>query len=252
MTSFVDARKEVPPGDRQPDDKRIQQTGIRDLLRDTALLVTTLSQGGKPESVMVLRQRCQHLMAQFSAALEQRGVAADVRDDAIYAQCGLLDEAVLRALPMDDKPRWDAQPLQVERFGKHDAGERVFERLTERMREAAPNADLLECYAAILGLGFMGRYASPRGTSSGASEGQAQRTSLLASLDAQLQALRPAATRTLIADRRDKRLADWFYRLSPWAIAGLACVAAALVYLIWSHVLDTQLAHLTPSLSGRR
>lgn len=229
MTSFVD---------HQPGGNRIQQTGIRDLLRDTALLVTTLSQGGKSEAVTVLRQRCQQLMAQFSAALDQRGVAGDVRDDALYAQCGLLDEAVLRALPMDDKPQWDAQPLQVERFGKHDAGERVFERLTERMREAAPNADLLECYAAILGLGFMGRFAR---------EGQAQRTSLLASLDAQLQKLRPAGTRTFIADRSGRRLADWFYRLSPWAVAGLTCVAAALVYLIWSQALDLQLAHLIPS-----
>lgn len=252
MTSFVNALKEVPLADHQPGGNRIGQTGIRDLLRDTALLVTTLSQGGKTESVTMLRQHCQQLMGQFSAALEQRGVAADVRDDALYAQCGLLDEAVLRALPMDDKSQWDAQPLQVERFGKHDAGERVFERLTERMREAAPNADLLECYAAILGLGFMGRYASPKGTSfdpwkslgDGVREGQAQHTSLLASLDAQLRKLRPAATRTFIADRSGRRLADWFYRLSPWAIAGLTCAAAALVYLIWSQALNLQLAHL--------
>lgn len=229
MTSFVG---------HQPGGNRLLDAGIRDLLRDTALLVTTLSQDGKTESVTALRQRCQQLMSGFSAALEQRGVAADVKEDALYAQCGLLDEAVLRALPMADKPQWDAQPLQVERFGKHDAGERVFERLTERMREAVPNADLLEGYAAILGLGFMGRYAR---------EDQAQRVALMASLDAQLEKLRPAATRTFIVDRRGRRLADWFYRLSPWAIAGLGCVAAALVYLIWRQALDLQLAHLMPS-----
>ncbi|CAG4895259.1 DotU family type IV/VI secretion system protein [Paraburkholderia gardini] len=242
MTSFVNALKEVSWEDHQPGGKRTRQTGIRDLLRDTALLVTTLSQGGKPESVTELRQRCQQLMAQFSAALEQRGVAADVRDDALYAQCGLLDETVLRALPLDDRSQWDAQPLQVERFGKHDAGERVFERLTERMREAVPNADLLECYAAVLGLGFMGRYAR---------EGEAQHATLIASLDTQLQKLRPAALHTFIADRSGWRLADWLYRFSPWAIAGFGCVAAALVYLIWSQTLDLQLAHLTPSLPAK-
>lgn len=228
MTSFVD---------RQPAGNRLSDAGIRDLLRDTALLVTTLTQGGHTESVTVLREGCQQLMTAFSAALEQRGVAPDVRHDALYAQCGLLDEAALLHLPMDDKPRWDAQPLQVERFGKHDAGDHVFDRLAERMREASPNVDLLEGYAAILGLGFMGRYAR---------EGEAKRSALMAALDAQLEKLRPAVGRTFIADRTGRRLADRFYRLSPWAIAGLGCVAAALVYLIWSKALDLQLAHLLP------
>jgi type VI secretion system protein ImpK len=178
-------------------------------------------------------------MSGFSTALEQRGVAADVREDALDAQCGLLDEAVLRALSMDEKPRWDAQPLQIERNGHHDAGERVFERLTQRMHEPLTNADLLEGYAAVLGLGFMGRYAR---------EGSEQRASVIATLNAQLEKLRPAATRGFVNDRSGRRLADWFYRLSPWAIAGLGCVAAALVYLIWHQALTLQLAHLAPSL----
>jgi type VI secretion system protein ImpK len=222
----------------QPGGNRLPATGIRDLLRDTALLVTRLSQGGKTESVTVLRQRCDQLMSEFAAALQQRGVAADVREDALYAQCGLLDEAVLRALPMDNKPKWDAHPLQVERNGRHDAGERVFERLTLRMRETLPNVDLLEAYAAILGLGFMGRYA--RG-------GPAQRASLIATLNAQLEKLRPAAMGRFVIDRSGRRLADWLYRLSPWAVAGLGCVAAALVNLIWNQALTLQLAHLAPS-----
>jgi len=230
MTSFVDY---APGGNRHAG------TGIRDLLRDTAVLVTTLSPGGKDVSVTALRQRCHQLMSEFSAALEHRGVTADVREDALYAQCGLLDEAVLRALPMDDKPQWDAHPLQVEHNGRHDAGERVFERLTLRMRETLPNVDLLEGYAAILGLGFMGRYAC---------DGPEQRASLIATLDTELAKFRPAAMRGFVADRNGWRLADCFYRLSPWAIAGFACVAAALAYLTWSHTLTVELAHLTPSL----
>jgi type VI secretion system protein ImpK len=213
------------------------RSGIRDLLRDTALLTTTLSRGGQAEDATALRERCHQLMANFAAALEQRGYATDVREDAEYAQCGLLDEAALRHLGAESKPLWDAQPLQVQRFGKHDAGEKVFDRLAERMREASPNLDLLEAYSAILGMGFMGRYGR---------EGEAKRTALIASLNAQLNKLRPAAHRTFIADRTGKRLSDWLYRLSPWAIAGLACVAAALVWLIWAQVLDAQLANLAP------
>jgi type VI secretion system protein ImpK len=217
---------------------RSSASGIRDLLHDTALLVTRLSEGGHTEDAGTLRQRCQQLMASFSAALDQRGFAADVREDAEVAQCGLLDEAILRNLSAENKPVWDAQPLQVERFGNHDAGERVFERLGQRMREASPNVALLECYSAVLGMGFMGRYAR---------EGEAKRSVLIASLNAQLEQLRPVAGRPFFADRTGRRLADWFYRLSPWAIAGLACVAAAVIWLSWAQVLDVQIAHLAPT-----
>lgn len=247
MNTLTPARSEAALMDGFAAANRTSATSIRDLLRDTALLVTRLSQGGHTEDAATLRQRCQQLMASFSAALDQRGFAADVREDAEYAQCGLLDEAVLRNLSAKSKPVWDAQPLQVERFGKHDAGERVFERLQQRMREAAPNIGLLECYSAILGMGFMGRYAR---------EGEAKRSALIASLNAQLEKVRsegsrrgerPAASQPFLVDRTSRRLADWFYRLSPWAIAGLACVAAAVIWLIWAHVLDAQLAHLAPT-----
>ncbi|RKT13448.1 type VI secretion system protein ImpK [Paraburkholderia sp. RAU2J] len=235
MSTLTPVRGEAALMDGCATANRTSAGGIRDLLRDTALLVTRLSEGGHTEDAAALRQRCQQLMASFSAALDQRGFAADVREDAEVAQCGLLDEAVLRNLSAESKPVWDAQPLQVERFGKHDAGERVFERLEQRMRQASPNTELLECYAAILGLGFMGRYAR---------EGETKRSALITSLNAQLEKLRPVGGRPFFADRTGRRLADWFYRLSPWAIAGLACVAAAVIWLVWAQVLDAQLAQL--------
>ncbi|PMS25920.1 type IV secretion protein DotU [Paraburkholderia rhynchosiae] len=217
--------------------------GIRDLLRDTALLVTRLSEGGHTEDPGTLRQRCKQLMEGFSTALDQRGFAADVREDAEVAQCGLLDEAVLRHLNATNRTVWDAQPLQVERFGEHDAGERVFIRLEQRMRETSPNVALLECYAAVLGMGFMGRYAR---------EGEARRSVLIAALNTQLEKLRPVAARPFFADRAGRRFSDWLYRLSPWAIAGLPCVAAAVIWLIWAQVLDAQIAHLVPAVPTAR
>ncbi|CAE6724585.1 DotU family type IV/VI secretion system protein [Paraburkholderia haematera] len=239
--------KEVQLVDAHPAAPRVTGSGIRDLLRDTALLVSMLRQGGKTEPLEQLRPHCVQLMGAFSAALEQRGFAADVREDAQYAQCGLLDEAVLRCPSIADRSSWEAHPLQVEQFGKLDAGDHVFDRLTERMREALPNVDLLECYAAVLGLGFMGRYASPMGTSLGAREGETKRAALMATLNARLENLRPAVTRTFVADRTGRRISDWFYRLSPWGIAGLGCIVAALVYLFWGHTLNAQLAHMVSS-----
>jgi type VI secretion system protein ImpK len=213
----------------------VSGAGIRDLLRDTALLVTTLAPGSHVDDVAGLRDHCKQLIEHFSNALECSGYPDDVRDDALIAQCGLLDETALRHLPTESRAGWEAEPLQVERFNMHDAGERVFDRLEARMRETSPQVDLLDCYSAILGMGFIGRYAF---------EGEAKRTALIAALNAQLEELRPSTAQLFIADHKGHRLANWLYRLSPWATAGLACAAAALVWLAWRTGLDMQLAHI--------
>jgi type VI secretion system protein ImpK len=235
MNALTRSRNEAALLDGAPGASRASREGIRDLLRDTALLVTSLTPGGHTDHASEFRNRCGLLIANFSNALERRGYPDDVRREALIAQCGLLDEVALRYLPAESRAGWELKPLQVELFSLHDAGERVFEQLEARMREASPHIDLLECYAAILSLGFIGRYAR---------DGEARRLALTTSLHAQLEQLRPAATRAFIADRPGRRLSDWFHRLSPWAIGGLACVAAAIVWLVWSTALDAQLAQL--------
>ncbi|MBF5014510.1 DotU family type IV/VI secretion system protein [Burkholderia pseudomultivorans] len=212
--------------------------GMRDLLRDTALLVTTLGTGGTTKDADELRNRCRQLIEHFSEALKRRGYPDDVRREALIAQCGLLDETVLRALPAEMRAGWELKPLQVEQFNLHDAGESVFDRLEARMRETPPRVDLLECYAAILGMGFVGRYAR---------ESEVKRSALIARLNTQLESLRPSSARPFVIDRAGRRLSDWFYRLSPWAIAGLACVAAMIVWMLWAGALDMQIAHLAPA-----
>lgn len=212
--------------------------GIRDLLRETALLVTSLGEGGTVPEAGAFRERCRQIISTFSEALTRRGYPADVRQEALIAQCGLLDETALRHLSAENRPGWELKPLQVEWFKVHDAGEQVIARIEARLRETPANVDLLECYVAILGIGFKGRYAR---------DGEPQRAALISALNARLDKLRPAAGQPFIADRTERRLSDWFYRLSPWAIAGLACVVAAIVWGAGSVALDTQLAHIAPT-----
>jgi type VI secretion system protein ImpK len=228
--------------DGMPGAGRSSGEGMRDLLRDTALLVTTLASGGQVQDATGFRDRCRQLIEHFSNALERRGYPDDVRQEALVAQCGLLDETALRYLPTGSRAGWESKPLQVERFNLHDAGERVFDRLEARMREAAPKLDVLECYSAILGMGFVGRYAR---------DGEAKRTALIASLNARLEALRSSSERPFIADRAGRRFSDWLHRLSPWAIAGLACAAATIVWVVWATALDVQLAHLVTAKVGQ-
>lgn len=213
-----------------PARKRAAYAGMRECLRETALQVSLMAQGGT--AVGDQRQRCLELVLEFEQALDQRQTPVDVRDEAVYAQCALLDEVALSNLLPDDREKWEAHQLQVERFGNYDAGERVFEQLNARMRETPPNAELLQCYAAILGLGFKGRYAR---------EGDAARKALIMSLQSLLARLHPVSDQSFIIDKTRRRI--WF-RLSPWAAAAMACVVAVCVYVICSQALDDQLAHL--------
>jgi type VI secretion system protein ImpK len=217
--------------------------GIRDLLRDTALAVTSFAPGGTVKDAAAFRDRCRQLIGNFSDALSRRGYPADIRQEAVIAQCGLLDETALREFGEEARSGWGLKPLQVEQFSLHDAGERVIACIEARLSEALPNADLLECYSAILGMGFVGRFAR---------DGDAKRAELVAALNTRLQKLRPAGGQPFIADHAGRRLSDWFYRLSPWAIAGLVCITAVVVWGVWSVTLDAQLAHITSAKVSRQ
>src|SRR5471032_506448 len=95
MSRFMDVSRDVALMENTPAAHRGSGASIRGLLRDTALQVSMLNQGGIAEPVPILRKRCIELVMEFAATLEQRGIAADVREDALYAQCGLLDETIL-------------------------------------------------------------------------------------------------------------------------------------------------------------
>ncbi|WP_322060981.1 DotU family type IV/VI secretion system protein [Paraburkholderia sp. J63] len=205
------------------------------LLRNTALETSQLAQGATTNDVEDLRAQCRRLTDDFAAAMDARKVPVDVARDALYMQCGLLDETVLAHLPLESRPLWEATPLQVERYGEHDAGEQVYSRLAVRMRETPPNVELLECYATVLGLGFQGRYAR---------EGASQRAAIIRSLNERLAKLTPSEDSGLIVDAARTHRLDWFYRLSPWAIAGLVCAAGAIVFVLIGQGLDLQVSHL--------
>jgi type VI secretion system protein ImpK len=207
---------------------------MRALLRDTALEVSLLSQDTAEQSAFELRKRCLQVVDDFDRALQAKRFPEDVRQDAVYAQCGLLDEMALRGLSEDERSKWDAHPLQVERFGNHDAGDRIYERIAVRAREIPPNVALLECYATILGLGFLGRYAS---------DGELRRAELAALLNERIPRAEPRRG-GLVIDRVSSTRLDWLRRLSPWTIAGIVGVTAALIWFVLGQSLDVQLANL--------
>lgn len=211
--------------------------GIRDLLHDTALLVTSLSCGGTIQDSIRFSERCRQMTDQLAQALTSRGYPDDIKREALLALCGLLDETALRYLPGEARTAWEMRPLQVERFSIYDAGRRVIDAIETRLHEVSPAVDLLEYYATILGLGFMGRFVR---------EDEAKRGALIAAIDARLSALRADADQPFVTDTAGLKLSTGLRLYVPWLVVALACAAAIAVWVAGSRLLGVQLAQLMP------
>lgn len=195
-------------------------------LRDTARTVVSL-RGEKRPSIDSLREDCDAQVAMLRDELQQRGHPRDVIDDALYAQCALLDEAVLKGLPDNDRDEWEREPLQVRLFRRNDAGEELLRRITKRLREPLPNLSLLGIFDAVLALGFTGRFAV---------NGVEARDKLVREIQERLaragggispgensDPLGPVVVNPSRARRRRPSLVAWVL---------IACVAAAVAWLI--------------------
>lgn len=194
-------------------------------LRDTADTVVAL-RAYRPNSPKGLRERCDAQIVRLREELQQRGLPRDVIDDALYAQCALLDEAALNGLRGEARHAWEREPLQVRTFGRNDAGEELLRRIGLRLREAKPVLPLLAIFAAVLRLGFMGRFAAT---------GDGAREKLVSEIDERLTRAAgdrtdrnvPGASSPIVVNRSRRRRRP----LSPLAWVLIASIAAGLVWL---------------------
>lgn len=211
---------------------------MRDMLRDAGLLVTSLSSGGAIQDAARFRERCAQLVDQLADSLTRLGYPEDVQREALVALSGLLDEMALRHLPGNARISWESHPMQVERFSMYDAGRRIIDAIEARLHASSPDVELLEYYAAILAMGFVGRYAR---------EGEAKRAALISALDTRLQTLRESVDEPFVTDRAGLRLYGGFRRFAPWIIVIAAWLVATGVWIMGNRTLDAQLAQHAPA-----
>jgi type VI secretion system protein ImpK len=203
-------------------------------LRDTARTVTYLT-GNRALSLHDLREQCNNQVSALREELLRRGQPHDVIDDAVYAQCALLDETALRHLSGADRDAWEREPLQLSVFGRNDAGEELLRRVGQRLREPKPVVLLLGIFAAIFALGFKGRHA--------AGENEAL-TKLTRAIDDHLERADGGAApdrsgAMVVTPSRSRRRV-----LSPLAWVLIACIAAGLVWFAIDRWLLSSIADL--------
>jgi type VI secretion system protein ImpK len=193
-------------------------------MRDTARTVMALRSDQTP-SLETLRKDSDAQVACLRDELQRRGHPPDVIDDALYAQCALLDEAALNGLHAEARGAWEREPLQVRVFGRNDAGEELLRRMGQRLREAKPVLPLLNIFAAVLGLGFRGRYA--------VNEAEA-RAKLIRAIDERLARATGGGTGRNTPDQSGPVVVNssrWRRRpVSPLVWVFIACIAAGLVW----------------------
>jgi len=204
---------------------------IRPLFRDTALQVALLA--GQPviADAALWRARCDELVEALQLRLKDAGLSPALVSEISHAQCALLDESALRALPEGQRDGWAAEPLQVRFFQSYNAGETVFEQIEKLLRQTTPDPALVETYLIILGLGFLGRYRSE-------DEPDRKRT---------VQALQhfdpvPHAQPALLIKAGSNAWFSAWRGLSPFMWLLLAIAVVVMLSVTLNHWLDAQIA----------
>jgi type VI secretion system protein ImpK len=105
-----------------------------------------------------LERRADEILDRIEERLRASGLSHSDIADVVFALVAFVDESVVCS-DWEYKADWLVNPLQFRRFGREDAGEEFFARLTTIRGERAVRADVLPIYYLCLALGFKGRYA---------------------------------------------------------------------------------------------
>lgn len=123
------------------------------------LMASQLRSGQEVRDGEGLYRRACRLMQEATSALTEAGYSDISRDHMLYALCALLDESVMNRGTTDDGYlTWRRDPLQAHFFGTLNAGEELWERIRNLLKETAPDMAVLTCMYRTLQLGFVGQY----------------------------------------------------------------------------------------------
>ncbi len=143
---------------------------IDQLMAETWLIVTLLKKGATTLNGAALYDKCVKQIDSVREALKQAGYDQVSIEHISYAQCALLDEAVMsrkpekseadEAIHIDEgQVAWRKAPLQARFFGSLHAGEALWDRVAEVLHQPAPVNAVLTCYHRVIVLGFQGLYS---------------------------------------------------------------------------------------------
>lgn len=202
------------------------------LMADTWLTVAQLRHGAKAPDGQALYENCCAQVESAREALERAGYDSESITHISYAQCALLDEAVMnrrtevaeteephQAVVDEGAKIWRAAPLQARYFGSLRAGGALYDRIAEVLRQPSPVPAVLICYQRVLALGFQGQFSL-------SGVGQTQREEVLAALNERVPPLETGVS--LVVQKTGKRRYNLLRSVWFWIV--LAVVLTAMVW----------------------
>ena len=126
------------------------------LMRATALHAALLSDGAEIPTIPFWRARCNTLVETLQQDMRDRTLPEADIEEISLAQCVLLDELTLHALPSRQHEEWLREPLQRRFHDVRDGAARVWERIDALMNDGHQDTTRLELYCVLLELGFEG------------------------------------------------------------------------------------------------
>lgn len=204
------------------------------LMADTWLTVAQLRHGAKAPDGQALYENCCAQVESVREALERAGYDSESITHISYAQCALLDEAVMNRRPeaasemeepqqvvVDEGAKiWRAAPLQARYFGSLRAGGALYDRIAEVLRQPSPVPAVLTCYQRVLALGFQGQFSL-------SGVGQVQREEVLAALNERVPPLETGVS--LVVQKTGKRRYNLLRSVWFWIV-----LAVVLTTLVWA------------------
>lgn len=120
-------------------------------------LTAKLRRNAAVESLDEFREQITTSFDVLESMAFEREIATSTIQDAKYALAAFVDEAVL-ASENPGRMNWMSNPLQLQVFGDHLAGENFFKKLNTLRQGGEKHLELLELYYTCLQLGFEGMY----------------------------------------------------------------------------------------------
>lgn len=206
---------------------------IDELMAETWLIVTMLHHGAAVPEGKVLYQRCCAEVERVREVLEKAGYDKTSIEHISYAQCALLDEAVLMrhaSAPDSDvisdgvsraegvPKEWKAAPLQARYFSTLRAGGTLWQRIRDVLQQPAAAQEVLTCYHRVLAFGFQGLYTLKE-------EDSSQRDAVLKALAARVPPL--SADLSLVVHNRARYRCGWLRSFGFWLVMALLVTGLA-------------------------
>ncbi|EMH4161427.1 type VI secretion system protein TssL, short form [Pluralibacter gergoviae] len=227
-----------------------QDIDIDQLMADTWLTVTMLKKGAVTHDGSALYDKCVKQVESVREALDRAGYDEASVDHISYAQCALLDEAVMSRkyskseesvdISVDEgQVAWRKAPLQARFFGSLRAGEALWDRIADVLRQPAPNMAVLTCYHRVIALGFQGLYGL-------SAVSQTQRNEVAKALSERVSP--PDAGLSLVVHQQGT--SRWSLTRSVWFWIVLAAIITGLIWWGGHLWLQSLLSTLLPEQRG--